>query len=164
MNGNKIGIYLPSALFMYRTLHQNTTCYEPFYLTYGRDVTLPIELEIETYPTEEIKEQDFERLYFNRLEQIMGELKDSQQQAQTNIEISQQKQVKQHEKKLVDHQYHIGDKVLLKNFRVKKLAPKWHGPYYIHDIKQNGTYKLRTLDGHVRKKLVHADQIIPYYE
>jgi hypothetical protein len=47
-------IFLPSALFAYRTLRQNTTHYEPFYLTYGRDATLPIELEIETYPTEEI--------------------------------------------------------------------------------------------------------------
>jgi hypothetical protein len=157
-------MFLPSALFAYRTLRQNTTRYEPFYLTYGRDATLPIEFEIKTYPTEEIKDQDFEKLYFNRLEQIMGVLQTSQHQARTNIEVSQQKQVERHEKKLVNHQYHIGDKVLLKNFRIQKLAPKWNGPYYIHDINCNGTYKLRTLDGKVRKKLVHADQIVPYHE
>ena len=43
-------LFLPSALFAYRTIRQNTTRYEPFYLTYGRDAVLPIELEILTFP------------------------------------------------------------------------------------------------------------------
>ena len=30
-----------------------------------------------------------------------------------------------------------------------KLNPKWKGPYYIHQILLNGSYKLRELDGKV---------------
>ena len=36
-------LYIPSALFAYRTKRHSTTKHEPFYLTYGRDVTLPVE-------------------------------------------------------------------------------------------------------------------------
>ena len=39
-------LYLPSALFAYRTIRQQMTRFEPFYLTYGREATLLIELEI----------------------------------------------------------------------------------------------------------------------
>jgi len=36
-------LYIPSALFAYRTMRHNTTRHEPFYLAYGREVTLPVE-------------------------------------------------------------------------------------------------------------------------
>lgn len=154
-------IFIPSALFAYRTMRQNTTRYEPFYLTYGRDAILPIELVM----SEGIVDtSDFEAMYFKRLNQLIGPLDESRRNAQRNIQISQQRQMRQHDKRIVQHNYRIVDKVLLKNFRIKKLDPKWTGPYFIHDIKANGTFKLRTLEGKVRKKQVHADQIIPYVE
>ena len=67
--------YLPSALFAYRTMRQNTTRYEPFYLTYGRDVTLPIELDVPSYPSElDITDQTFEIEYFKRITELIGPL------------------------------------------------------------------------------------------
>jgi hypothetical protein len=39
--------YLPYALFAYRTMRQNTTRYEPFYLTYGRFARTPIDLQLQ---------------------------------------------------------------------------------------------------------------------
>ena len=36
-------LYIPSALFAYRTMRHNTTRHEPFYLAYGHEVTLPVE-------------------------------------------------------------------------------------------------------------------------
>jgi hypothetical protein len=157
-------VFLPSALFAYRTIRQNTTQYEPFYLTYGRDAVIPIELSLPSYPNEENSLEEFGRLYFERLRLLIGKISEDRQNARSNIERSQAKQARHHDKKVKDHQYRIGDKVLLKDFRAKKLDPKWLGPYYIHDVKMNGTYKLRTLDNKLRKKLVHADQIVPYID
>src|SRR3954462_176453 len=51
-------LLIPSVLFAYRTMTHSTTRYTPFYLTYGRDATLLIELSIPTYPTEPIDEID----------------------------------------------------------------------------------------------------------
>jgi hypothetical protein len=157
-------IFLPSALFAYRTIWQNTTRYEPFHLTYGRDAVLPIELSLPSFPIEEKPPEEFEKLYFDRLQLLIGKISADRQAARRNIERAQEKQARLHDRKLQTHRYSIGDKVLLKDFRAKKMDPKWLGPYYIHDIKLNGTYKLRTLDNKLRKKLVHADQIVPYID
>ncbi|GBC39315.2 uncharacterized protein LOC112698023 [Rhizophagus irregularis DAOM 181602=DAOM 197198] len=157
-------LFIPSALFAYRTMRQNITRYEPFYLTYGRDAVLPIELEVPTYPFEDRSDRGFEDLYFRRLGQLAGNLIDDRQQANENIQHAQKRQVERHNKQIKEHRYQIGEKVLLRNFRAKKLDSKWHGPYYIHDVRPNGTYKLRTLEGKLRKKVVHADQIRSYYE
>ena len=155
-------VLLPSALFAYRTMRQNTTRYEPFYLTYGREAILPIELVIPSQPEAPI--QDFEEMYFDRLYQIIGPMEESRRMAQENIRKAQKRQAQQHDRRITSHRYQIGDKVWLKNFRAKKLDPKWTGPYFIHDIRTNGTVKLRTLDGKVLKKQAHVDQIIPYIE
>jgi hypothetical protein len=40
---------IPAALFAYRTMQNNTTRHEPFFLTYGRETRLPIELQYKTY-------------------------------------------------------------------------------------------------------------------
>jgi len=69
-------VFLPSALFAYRTMRQNTTRYEPFYLTYGRDATLPIDLEIPVEPLEESHAEDFEEQYFRRLTRLVGKVVD----------------------------------------------------------------------------------------
>ncbi|RIA88803.1 hypothetical protein C1645_825780 [Glomus cerebriforme] len=42
---------------------QNMTRYEPFYLTYGRNAIIPIELTLSSYPVEEIKDNNFKELY-----------------------------------------------------------------------------------------------------
>jgi len=57
-------VFLPSALFAYRTMRQNTTRYEPFYLTYGRDAVMPIDLKLPGYPVETGFAGGFEDLYF----------------------------------------------------------------------------------------------------
>jgi len=145
-------------------MRQNTTQYEPFYLTYGREAVLLIDLEMLGYPFEGRSAEGFKDLYFHRLGQLVGWLIDDRQQAYQNIEVAQDKQKKWHDGKIREHNYVIGEKVLLKNFRAKKLDQKWYGPFYIHDLGPNGTYKLRNISGKVRKKIVHADQLRPYYE
>src|SRR5579859_7635928 len=57
-------VFLPSALFAYQTMCQNTTRYEPFYLTYGRDAVMPIDLKLPGYPVETGFAGGFEDLYF----------------------------------------------------------------------------------------------------
>ena len=72
-------VFLPSALFAYRTIRQNTTQYEPFYLTYGREATLPIELELVTYPPEVSPEVTLEEACFQRIAQLTSRLVDDRQ-------------------------------------------------------------------------------------
>jgi len=125
---------------------------------------MPIDLKLPGYPVEIGFAGGFEDLYFRRLAQLVGPLIDDRQQAHRHIEVAQDKQKTRHDGKIQERKYAIGEKVLLRNFRAKKLDQKWQGPFYIHDIGMNGTYKLRNINGKVRKKMVHADQICPYCE
>ena len=57
--------------------------------------------------------------------------------------------------------FSIGDKILyynmiLDNQRSQKLAPKWKGPFFIHNIIGNGAYKIRDLTGKVFKAPVNG--------
>ncbi|CAB4477808.1 unnamed protein product [Rhizophagus irregularis] len=131
---------------------------------YGREATIPIELQISSQPDSSEQVEDLTATYFKRLYQIIGPLEEDHRKAQQNIHRSQEKQVEQYGKKVHPHRYQIGDKVLLRNFKARKLDPKWNGPYYIHDIGPNGTYKLRTMDGRLCKKLVNANHLLPYFE
>ena len=45
-----------------------------------------------------------------------------------------------------------------------KFKDKFDGPFYIYDIVRPETYKLRTIDGRVRKNPIHADLLKPYLE
>jgi hypothetical protein len=50
-------VLIPPSLFAYRTTRNRTTKYEPFYLLYGCAPTLPIELDVVTWPVTEIDDE-----------------------------------------------------------------------------------------------------------
>ncbi|XP_021991704.1 uncharacterized protein LOC110888488 [Helianthus annuus] len=43
--------------------------------------------------------------------------------------------------------------------RPGKLAPKWEGPYLVHEVLGKGAYKLRTLDGYIIPRTWNAQQL-----
>ena len=45
-----------------------------------------------------------------------------------------------------------------------KLDQKWKGPYYIHQLLPNGSYKIREIDGHVFCIPVNKDLLKVYKE
>ncbi|GES95426.1 protein NYNRIN-like [Rhizophagus clarus] len=68
---------------------------------------------------------------------------------------------------LLNRQYYkIGDLVLLYKSHLrerKKLEERWTGPYYIHEVKENGVYKLRTMEGKILKVPVNSERLKQYY-
>src|SRR5438045_9578891 len=87
-----------------------------------------------------------------------------------NIGESQEKQKERYDRKIrYETKLKIRDKVLLKDAAKEKqwsgkLAPKWKGPYYIHEEIGKGAYKLRTLDGKVLKTSHNVKHIKKYFE
>ena len=65
-------VFIPSVLLAYRTMQHNTTRHEPFFLTYGREATLPIELQLPTYPTE--TDEPIENTLLRRLYTLIEKL------------------------------------------------------------------------------------------
>ena len=145
-------------------MRHSTTRHTPFYLTYGRDATLPIELEISTYPTEEINEVDN---LLRRTYQLMTKLPEALHDARQSIDQSQDYQKQRFDRKVTKlTTLNIGDKVWLERKQHShKFAPKWLGPFYIHDVLNNSAYRLRKIDsGEVLPNTYHGTRLKLYLE
>ena len=158
--------FLPSILFAYRTMRQNTTHFEPFYLTYGRQVITPIDIEME--PANQ-SESTLETEIVRRACSIIDKLEVNREIALQNIQKSQVKQKEHYDKNKVQKSFQIGDKVLMKRMETQhwhhdKFGEKWKDPYYIHNVFDKGTYKLRSMEGKVLKNPYNGDHLKLYIE
>jgi hypothetical protein len=67
----------------------------------------------------------------------------------------------------INEKFEIGDKVLYYNVAKEKqwsgkLSENWKGPYYIHEILLNGSYKLKEIDGRILKVPVNGKWLKKY--
>ncbi|KAG9294678.1 hypothetical protein G9A89_008157 [Geosiphon pyriformis] len=100
----------------------DTTQATLFELVYGKTATLPVEIEINTYPTKPITEDNFQETLLKKTYDLIETLENKQQKAANNIQKSQEKQKKRHNNQLPDKpvEFKIGDKVLLHHTKVEK--------------------------------------------
>jgi hypothetical protein len=89
LHGKEWNEYLPSVLFAYRTMQQNSTKFTPFYLTYGRQAITPLDLKLQPFENED---QITSNEIIKRACTIMDKLELDRITAQQNVERSQQKQ------------------------------------------------------------------------
>ncbi|KAG9293071.1 hypothetical protein G9A89_016433 [Geosiphon pyriformis] len=103
-------------------MKQDTTQTTSFELVYNRTATLPVEIEVNTYPTEPITEDNFQKTLLRRTYDLMETLENKQQKTADNIQKSQEKQKKRHDNQLPDKpvEFKIGDKVLLYHTKAEK--------------------------------------------
>lgn len=131
---------LPYVLFAYRTSQHSSTGQTPFFLVYGREARLPVEVELPP-------SVDSEAGLVDRVN-VFLELDCYRKSAAANIKKKQVKQKKHHDKKVRDHVFNEGDEVLLHNTRKLsrkggKLDPLWTGPYEVQNVLNNGCYRLK---------------------
>ncbi|KAG9293427.1 hypothetical protein G9A89_009151 [Geosiphon pyriformis] len=124
------------AEFVAKFVHQNliyTTQVTPFELVYSRTATLPVEIEVNTYPTEPITKENFQETLLRRTYDLIETLENKQQKATDNIQKSQEKQKERHDNQLPDKpvEFKIRDKVLLHCTKVEKQG--------IENLTPNGT-------------------------
>ena len=144
------------TLFAYRSKIQESVKIEPFYLVYGRKPVLPMDRE-------EKKISLIERIW-----EIVEKIPKIRYQAKEEIEKSQRRQKEYHDKRYKrKEEFEIGDKVLYYNAAKEKqwtgkLEEKWKGPYYIHQIMLNGSYKIKETNGNVLKTPVNGELLKEY--
>ena len=104
-----------------------------------------------------------------RLEYLLEELPKERQKAKLQNDKTQEKQKEYHDNQIKRKQdnFEIGDKVLYYNAAKEKqwtgkLEEKWKGPYYIHQIMLNGSYKIKETNGKVLKTPVNGELLKEY--
>ena len=108
--------YVDATLFAYRTKTHKTTGYSPFYLIYGRQATLPVELKI---PSGRTENDNVEDVLMERLYQIIETLEEDRQEVLSRVQREQQKQKSRHDQKGLSEKLKIGDKVLVERTWLK---------------------------------------------
>jgi hypothetical protein len=159
-HGNEWDSYIAPTLFAYRTSRHATTKIAPFFLVYGREAKLPLDsLNLEE-----------EQTVNDRIKILIDNIPQVREDARQRIELTQRKQKAHHDQRLKkETSFSISDKVLYYNAAQEKqwtgkLNPKWSGPYYVHQILMNGSYKLRTIEGNVLRTPMNGNLLKMYQD
>ena len=148
------------ALFAYRTAVQASTNETPFYLMYCRDPRLPIDATL-------LKAQEAYENTDDYRHVITDRFIEARKLTSDNIELAQQRQKAQYDKRAKEVTYEVGQRVWLytpnkKKGLSSKLTHNWHGPFRILAKKSPVNYLLDSNDERNYIHNVHVNRLKPF--
>jgi hypothetical protein len=148
---------IPYVLFAYRTSLHESTLETPFYLTYGRDPTLPIDVALRFQDFPPVEPNDYRLLVTRRHHKAM-------ELAKQNIERAQRKYQEYYKKTGVPREFSEGDQVWIYSPVSKKGVPRkfahlWIGPFRIIEKFSPINYKIRRVGGKQEITTVHINRM-----
>ena len=167
-------LFIPYALWAYRTAQHATTGETPFFLIYGRDPIGPAENRVTQYLVEHTDLEEHSELVANRLLA-------ARKRVLLNTKRMKKRNMERFNKGKIDNPFKKGDVVWHKLDRAKasenrKLSPKFDGPWKIQEL-ITGTHNLNVDLVHINnpnltrrtsirklKKAFLRPQVEPYKE
>lgn len=154
--------HINTLVHAYNSTRHDTTGFTPFYLMFGREPVLPVDVVFGFSSSH--SEDKCTTKYISELKQ---RLQDAYRQAQTAIKSSQQKQKCRYDIKARAITLEEGDRVLVKKVAYDgkhKIADKWEDDIYVILAKANDdipVYKVRREDGEGRTRVLHRNLLLP---
>jgi hypothetical protein len=153
---------LPSVVWSLRTTPSRATGFSLFFLVYGAEVVLPIDLE---YDSPRTKAYDDRSNHTSR-EDSLDQLEEARDVALPHSARYRQSLRRYHARGVRSRGFQVGDLVLLLRQDARgrhKLTPPWEGPFIIAKILKPGTYKLANNQGEVYSNAWNIQQLCRFY-
>eukprot|EP00794_Sanderia_malayensis_P007614 gene7615-8455_t len=155
-------VYIPSLLFGYCVTPHASTGESPFYLFYGREPRLPVDVMLS--PSKNLSTS-----IFAHRDQIVKKLTRAHEVAQVNIKKMQDAMKRHYDLRATDPKRFVGDRVWVFTPKVppgltRKLEHLRHGPFRILEQLSPVHYQLGTCDNRKVTTKVHANLLKLYYD
>ena len=156
--------HLQSVLLAYRVSPSETTGESPFYLLYGRDPRLPLDVSLLAPSPDDLTPSVAEHRA-----RIVRHIEEAQEMARSNIQRAQQRMKLQYDQHATLTDFAIGQRVWAFTPKTKKglsrkLLHNWHGPYRVIQKLSPAHYLLRTATNNRVTTAVHVNRLKPYYD
>ena len=150
---------LAVLMMAYRATPHESTKMSPNWLMLGREVSMPLDIQIGLAPEMETTEET------DYAEELRIRLENAYLAARENLGESAERQKRYYDLKALDKPFAIGDLAWLANKsrrkgRCPKLQKKWLGPVVVEQQVNDVTYRVRTTK--TDSKVVHFDLMKPY--
>ena len=152
--------HLPQVMMAYRSSKHESTKYPPFFMMFGRDVKLPIDVMFGRAPGQPQETVEYTR-------GLRDSLEAAHNKARTHLQAAQKRQKDYYDRRVAGTSFRVGDRVLLSTTAVKRgLSPKlhhqWQGPYVVLDKVSEVNYRVQLATGQGRKQVVHFNRLRPF--
>ena len=152
--------HLQKVCFAYNTSIHTSTGYSPYYLMFGRQPVLPIDVQ---YGTTQPHQQPSVNEYAAELDQ---RLTSAFELARRTSGIQHERQKQYYDTKTHGESHAVGDLVWLHNPKVpknssKKLFHPWTGPFKVVKKLSEYTYRIQKQEGRRLRQVVHFNRLKP---
>jgi hypothetical protein len=153
---------LPSVVWSLRTTPSQAMGFMPFFLVYGAEAILPMDLE---YGSPRTKAYDDRGNQTSR-EDSLDRLEEAQDVALLHSARYQQALRRYHARRVRPRGFQVGDLVLRLRQDARgrhKLTPPWEGLFIIAKVLKPGTYKLANDQGEVYSNAWNIEQLHRFF-
>ncbi|RXN24314.1 Retrovirus-related Pol polyprotein from transposon 297 [Labeo rohita] len=156
--------HITRLVHAYNCTKNEATGYSPYYLLFGREARLPVDVCFGTSP--DGKGAGSHRQYVERMK---SELQRAYQLATETAQKSQQRNKRLYDRHVKHQTLAVGDHVLIRNLALtgkQKLADKWNSvPYLVVEkLKNLPVYRLKPVSGMGNVRTLHRDHLLPVGE
>ena len=156
-------MYIAPLVHAYNSMRQDTTGQSPFYLMFGRQPRLPVDLAFGTATDNNTKHKSMTQY----ISHMKDRLRKSYEIAQKATQKSQERQKDNYDVKIRGGKVEVGDRVLVKIVAFEgrhKLSNKWEDEPYVVLRQPNPdipVYVVRKESGEGRKRTLHRNLLLP---